>query len=206
MLARGKKSKGGNEKTNHVKVTIGNLVQILSPLKSTHQVGIIGSLNNMHIWTLENWKNNLPPELERRAGIRFRYDPTVDPEVRRALMQFSKWLRKEYIFPLRIQVYVKGTPTVRAKDGDMVAGLFFEPEVYSWEPYILIATGDYDDLCQKNGKDNALASILSTLCHELTHYYQWINGIALTDIGMERQAARYASYILSEYAETCEHP
>lgn len=160
----------------------------------------------MHIWTLETWKKNLPPESERRTGIRFRYAPFVDPEVRRALMQFSKWLRSEYAFPLRVQVYVKGTPTIRAKDGDMVVGTFFEPISYFWEPYIRIATGDYHDLCQKNGKDNALASILTTLSHELTHYYQWINGISLTEKGLECQADRYASYIIREYSETCEHP
>ena len=56
------------------------------------------------------------------------------------------------------------------------------------------------------GKDNALASILLSLAHELTHYYQWINNIQLTPTGRERQATKYANYIIDEYASTREHP
>ena len=52
------------------------------------------------------------------------------------------------------------------------------------------------------GKENAPASILLSAAHELTHYFQWINGIQLTELGYERQAKRYAELILDEYAET----
>ncbi|MCL2670548.1 MAG: hypothetical protein FWF10_00740 [Clostridiales bacterium] len=51
-----------------------------------------------------------------------------------------------------------------------------------------------------------MASYLFSLAHELTHYFQWINGIQLTEIGEERQATCYANWILDEYAETREHP
>ena len=49
-------------------------------------------------------------------------------------------------------------------------------------------------------------AILLTIAHELTHYFQWINALKLTPIGQERQATKYARYILDEYAETREHP
>ena len=55
------------------------------------------------------------------------------------------------------------------------------------------------DLCHKWGKDSALTAILSTIAHELTHYFQWINALKLTPIGQERQATNYARYILDEY-------
>ena len=61
-------------------------------------------------------------------------------------------------------------------------------------------------MCHKWGKDSALTAILSTIAHELTHYFQWINALKLTPIGQERQATNYARYILDEYAETREHP
>lgn len=160
----------------------------------------------MHIWTLEDWKSNLQPDAHRRTGLRFRYDKTVHPEVKRACSQFASWLRTEYYFPLRVVVYVKGTKKLKTKDGDFAVGTFFEPFSYSDEPYIRIAAGDYEDLFAKSGKDNALASILSTLAHELTHYYQWINNIQLTTIGLERQATMYAHYIIDEYASTRDHP
>ena len=68
------------------------------------------------------------------------------------------------------------------------------------------AGADYADLADLHGRDNALAAILSSLAHELTHYYQWINVLPLTDRGRERQASIYARRILDEYAETREHP
>ena len=43
----------------------------------------------------------------RRGGIRLRFDPGVDPEVRRALMQFVRWLQTQYAFPVRVPVYVR---------------------------------------------------------------------------------------------------
>lgn len=160
----------------------------------------------MHIWTITNWKKILKENKSRRTGIHFRYDKTVDPEVKRACSQFARWLRLEYYFPLRVLVYVKGADTIRTKDGEKVVGSFFEPFSYDDEPYIRIATGDYDGLVQKMGKDNALATILASLAHELTHYYQWINNIQLTDIGRERQATQYSNFIVDEYSRTCDHP
>ena len=66
---------------------------------------------------------------------------------------------------------------------------------YTVEPYIRVAAGDYLDLCEKWGKDSALTAILLTIGHELTHYFQWINALELTPIGMERQATKYARSI-----------
>ena len=160
----------------------------------------------MHIWTIHAWEKNLPEDIPRRTGLRFRYDRNVPPEVKRACSEFAVWLRTQYHFPLRVVVYVKGTETIRTKDGDHVVGSFFEPFSYSDEPYIGLASGDYETLAAARGKDNALASILLTLAHELTHYYQWINDIPLTPVGRERQAGRYADFILDEYASTREHP
>jgi predicted SprT family Zn-dependent metalloprotease len=58
----------------------------------------------------------------------------------------------------------------------------------------------------KWGKDDALARILATIAHELTHYFQWINNLKLTPMGRERQANQYAGFILAEYAHTRTHP
>lgn len=84
----------------------------------------------MHIWTLTNWQKNLDSEVKRRTGIRFRYESSVDPEVKRACTQFARWLRAEYYFPLRVPVYVKGSKTVRTQDGETAVGSFFEPFSY----------------------------------------------------------------------------
>lgn len=41
--------------------------------------------------------------------------------------------------------------------------------------------------------------IFGNIAHELTHYYQWINGLQYTEVGEERQAKRYATKIVENY-------
>ncbi len=159
----------------------------------------------MHIWTINNWEKFLNGH-DNRRGLRFRYDSNVNSEVKNACKCFAEWLRSEYVFPLRVQVYIKDKIRIQTMDGDNVVGSFFEPFDYSVEPYIRIATGDYDDLKISIGRDNALATILVSIAHELTHYFQWINNLQLTSIGRERQATQYSHFIVDEYATTRDHP
>ena len=135
-----------------------------------------------HIWTIENWEQNIDfMEEGHRTGFRLRFDSGIDPEVRRACKEFAAFLRKEYFFPLRVVAYIKNKKKIRAMDGDLVYGTFWSMEDdYTVEPYIRVAAGDYLDLCDKWGKDSALTAILLTIGHELTHYFQWINALELT--------------------------
>lgn len=159
----------------------------------------------MHIWTKRNWEKVLPCS-DIRSGLRLRFDASVDPDVKNACLKFAKWLRKTYCFPLRVPIYVKSKRVLKTIDGEGAVGTFFEPYDYSFEPYIRIATGDYIELKNSIGKDNALATIIESLSHELTHYFQWINGLQHTPEGSELQAAKCARYIVDEYAMTCDHP
>ena len=110
----------------------------------------------------------------RRGGIRLRFDPGVDPEVRRALMQFVRWLQTQYAFPVRVPVYVRAAERLLCRDGDLACGTFLGPSDPEQEPYIRLAVGDYPQLLAAWGQDSALASILRSLAHELTHYFQWV--------------------------------
>lgn len=156
------------------------------------------------VWLLKRWKDVLPEN--RRTGLRFRFDASVDSEVRAACLNFAAWLRKEYAFPLRVPVYVRASRRIRTADGDLVTGSFFELFRYEDEPYIRIAAGDYAELLAKSGRDDALCAILTCLAHELMHYFQWINALPLTDRGRERQASVYARRILDLYSQTRDHP
>lgn len=141
-----------------------------------------------------------------RCGLRVDYEKNVDPEVKRACKEFVLWLRKEYVFPMRVRVYVKENKRIKAHDGEPVCGTTFLPYSRDDEPYIRIATGDYPELVEQMGTDNALAAILTTFAHELTHYFQWLNDVELTPIGEERQATRCATHVIDRYAQTRDHP
>lgn len=159
----------------------------------------------MHLWQLENWKDQYDADTTR-TGLRIHCEKLVDCEVKRALHKFCVWLRREFDFPVRVNVYVKAAASIKAKDGEMVSATFFGPYDHSLEPYIKISTGEYYKLKSKYGRDDAIASILKSLSHELSHYFQWLNCIKLTEIGMERQATRYSEGIISEYSEFTPHP
>lgn len=159
----------------------------------------------MHLWQLEEWKKYYA-SCDCRKGLRVRCEPLVNQEVRQAIHKFCLWLRKEFCFPIRVNVYVKAADTIKAMDGERVSATFFGPYYHSLEPYIRLSTGDYLKQKGKFGRDNALASILTSLAHELSHYYQWINDVELTLRGIERQATSYAEGILAEYSDYTEHP
>lgn len=153
-----------------------------------------------HIWCLDKWEDVVGHQTH--TGLRLRFEPGVDEEVRAFLLDFARWLRKEFLFPLRLNVYVKRARRIRAMDGEYVVGTMWRPASYDTPPHIRLATGDYDELVADRGKENAKWAILHTFAHELTHYYQHINDLQLTPRGEERQATIYAGYILSDYAES----
>lgn len=151
-------------------------------------------------------ENKREISIVRKSGIVLRFDKDVNVEVKDALKTFAKWLRAEFVFPVRMNVYVKACERIRARDGDKVCGVFFRPYNYGEEPYIKLATGDYIQLKKEMGRDDALASLIWTFSHELTHYFQYVNSAELTLKGEEIQASRYATKILRMYGETREHP
>ena len=159
----------------------------------------------MNIWKSDSWEEYYKYRTYR-SGLRIRYDENVDSEVKRAIKECACWLRSKHRFPKRVCIYVKSERRIIATNGEKVCGTFWRPADRDKEPYIRLATGDYSELLKQIGKDNALASILISMLHELTHYFQWLNDVELTLIGEERQATNYSRKLIAEYAETREHP
>lgn len=159
----------------------------------------------MNIWLSQKWRV-FYDQHPHRTGLRVRYEKGVDPEVRRACMEFFDWLRSEYEFPMRVVVYVKACEQVRCMDGELAYGTFFRPFDRLKEPYVRIATGDYRKRLDEWGQDSILTVNLKCIAHELTHYFQWLNDVELTPIGEERSASYWAQEILYDYADTREHP
>lgn len=157
----------------------------------------------MNTWKLDKWKSIAFSE----SGIRLRFESSVDPEVKRALTELTVWLRKEYIFPAKVIVYIKSAEKIRAMNDEMVFGTCFRPGDMSKFPHIKIATGDYPDLLSECGKDNALAAILNCYLQMLTNYFQWVNELdELTEEEEDRDAARCAGIVMCRYKRTREHP
>ncbi len=158
----------------------------------------------MGVWNV-SCKSKEQFQLFKRSGLRLRFDKAVDADVKCACKEFCIWLRKNYAFPIRIPVYIKHKEFIKACDGECVSATFFGPYNYNEEPYIRVAVGDYPVDVQIYGKDNALAFILHSIAHELTHYFQWINKIQLPEDKEETQACKLATIIVHKYERSKKH-
>lgn len=108
---------------------------------------------------------------------------------------------------LRIRNDAGVDPEIKAMDGELVSATCFLPYSKSVEPYARVSVGDYEMVKEKRGRDNALAGILTSVAHELTHYFRWIDDSEYDDIKREeRKACRLARKIVNDYATTREHP
>lgn len=159
---------------------------------------------DMHVWNMLYWKR-FYTQADVRSGLRLHCDKTLDSHVKSACKEFCAWLRANYTFPLRVNIYLKDSDRIRASDGELVYGIWYRPYDKYKEPYIKIAAGDFNKLLKERGRDNALAAYLFDIAHELTYYFQWINSLNLKEEAEESQAERYSRMIVYDYAEVKEH-
>ena len=150
---------------------------------------------------------------EMRSGIRIRFEKGVSEEVKQACIRFIRWLRVEYCFPVRVHLYFKKSRQIKSIDGELASAAFWGPYDKTKEPHIRIAVGDYEELRNERGRDHALAAVLHSIVHELSHYFQWLKNRneweqadKKTMNAQERQAVYYAREIVMDYAEIVEHP
>lgn len=77
--------------------------------------------------------------------MRVRIHPQVHPFLRREVHTFVRWLRANYPFPIRVNVYIPNTKKIRANDGDLCYGRCFVPDDPDDSITIHVAGGyDYD--------------------------------------------------------------
>lgn len=155
------------------------------------------------LWESDNWQQCLQNiSKDRISGLRTRFAEGIDPEIRRASIEFCRWLRKNYEFPIRVIIYFKKEEYVLTKEGLRSSAIFSSPYDKSREPHIKIATGDLKEIALDCGEENALGALLCTIAHELSHYYQWLKDYDLTSSKCERQARYYGLEISYDYADT----
>ena len=155
----------------------------------------------MNLWQRYRRTNR---NAEASGGISFRFEKGIEPEFRTLCMRFAAWLRKEYVFPVHINVYIKDCEKIRLLGGQMAYGGFRYFE--SRSPYIRIpariepaARDEYEDI-------EIYYGILSSLVHELTHYYQWAAGLEQTNAVSERQANQFRFRIIEQFCKDCDLP
>ena len=82
----------------------------------------------MNIWENSKWQLYYATK-PCRKGLRVHYEKGVEPEVKRAIRDCIKWLRSEYVFPKRVNLYVKSAERIKAKTVIEYAELFSDRRI-----------------------------------------------------------------------------
>lgn len=148
----------------------------------------------MGLWNNFKLKNN---SNKTNIGISLFFEKDIEKDLRKEYINFVKWLRINYIFPVHLNVYILNCEKVKLLDGSLAYGSFryFNKRNPRIKIPSLINYDSYEDCT----KDEIYDSVLSSLVHEITHYYQWIEKLEQSDYNSERQADYYRFKILDRY-------
>ena len=138
-----------------------------------------------NLWENYSVKNCSAPT----AGLRLHFDSGIDPALRGKFILLAKRLRKNYVFPVPVNIRIVNLEKVTLRSGRKVYGSF------RWyprrSPGIKVAAAYEAEELSRCGKDELDVMILSSLIHELTHYYQFCSDLEQSDSVSERQANHY---------------
>lgn len=151
------------------------------------------------------WKlYSLPQANCPSQGVSLHFEKGIDPEFRNCCISFIKWVRKHYCFPVHLNIYIKNCEKIRLWDGSMAYGGFRYSETRP--PCIRIPAAISPELQARYEALDIFYSVLGSLSHELTHYFQWVAGLEQTDADSERQANYYRFRIIRQFCMDCGLP
>jgi len=141
-------------------------------------------------------------------GLRLYFGKDVNGELKSEIINFCKWLRSEYYFPLRILVKIMNWDIIVLSSEEECVGVFACQD--NWDekkdskkklPKIYVAVGKFDKQLKKHGFVKTLHKHLTNIVHELTHYYQWYfyEFENRTDRSLEIEANKWGLYLAGEY-------
>lgn len=112
----------------------------------------------MNLWQKFELKRNTAVT---SGGIYFHYQKGIDPDLKQKYISFAKWLRANYAFPVRLNVYILNCEQVRLRSGQMAYGSF---RWYSARtPNIRVPSAIEPELLHEYTQDEIYEQILSSL-------------------------------------------
>ena len=149
-------------------------------------------MSNNFLWITRTEENlTFYADSAPKSNLALHFASDIDPKTKKCICSFVRYLRKEFYFPIRCNVYFCNQEKFRSSSGGYCYGIFFSYDESNKRPYpqIYIPT------------KQCLRQIYSSLCHELTHYFQWyfFDDKNKTDRSLEIQASKYASRIVQDY-------
>lgn len=148
---------------------------------------------------INNEDKNYYKDSAKASGIRYKfysYGNDFDESTVDNIKKFINFLRKNYYFPIRLNILFCDTQVFRHHiDNHVYYGAFYSMDDEKRKIYPRIS------IASKVTKNNSLEDILFTLTHEITHYYQWffLEEDKRTSRSLEIEANKWSNYILDLY-------
>ena len=126
-----------------------------------------------------------------KSNLSLHFASALDDATKKEILRFVRYLRKEFFFPIRCNVYFCNQEKFHSAKGGYCYGIFFSNDESGGRiyPQVYIPT------------NMDIYSVYHSLCHELTHYFQWyfFDDEKRSDRSLEVQASKYATRILEDY-------
>ena len=134
----------------------------------------------------------------KKRGINLLFDSTIISETRDQILSFVNYIKKNYFFPIRMNVRLCNKLKFKhPDDGHVYYAVFFDNEekMPKRYPEMYIAS--------KVGKNNPIEDIYFSIAHMVTCYYQWffLEDKSRSHRSLEIEANRWANYICALYLE-----
>lgn len=149
-------------------------------------------MTNDFLWitnTEENirfYSNSAP-----KSNLSLHFATAIDRNIKKNICRFVNYLRKEFFFPIRCNIYFCNQEKFHSSKGGSCYGIFYSNEESKGRIYPQIYIPANMDLF----------SIYYSLSHELTHYFQWyfFDDNKRSNRSLEIQASKYAVRILEDF-------
>ena len=142
------------------------------------------------------WVTNTPENIHfysdsaPKSGISPRFASTITGCTKKHICNFVRYLRKEFFFPIKCNIYFCNQEKFRSSKRGYCYGIFYSNDESNGQiyPQIYIPA------------NNELYLVYYSLCHELSHYFQWyFNDDKRSSRSLEVQASKYAARILEDF-------
>ncbi len=155
---------------------------------------------NNFLWITKTEENlRFYSDSSSKSNLSLRFASAIDGATKKEVCRFIRYLRKEFFFPIRCNVYFCNQEKFHSSKGGYCYGIFYSNDKSDGRIYPQVYIPANMDIY----------SICHSLCHELTHYFQWyfFDDKKRSDRSLEIQASKYATRILEDYCNFhCKKP
>ncbi|MCR3759756.1 tetratricopeptide repeat protein [Clostridium felsineum] len=126
-------------------------------------------------------------------GLTIRCEKDIDLKLRAVIIEFTRWLRSKYVFPIKVTVFIKNKYKSKSNDKERFFSSFVMPNKERGNPHIRIEVKNdmYDTIELRE-------YVVYSIAYEVMIYMQWIKKLQFCDRDAEKQANKLVELFIEE--------